>query len=153
MWVRTGCSDRRSFYGANLVETRLVNANLERAVLRCAVLVRANLERARLANCLIYGMSAWDLHLDQAVQRDLDISWTNEPRVVVDNLEVAQFVHLMLTGPKLREVLSTVATKAVLILGRFSAERKPVIDAIRDALREKGYVRSYLTGSHRCNVM
>jgi hypothetical protein len=93
MWVRTGWSDRRSFYGANLVETRLVNANLERAVLRCAVLVRANLERARLANCLIYGMSAWDLHLDQAVQRDLDISWTNEPRVVVDNLEVARFVH------------------------------------------------------------
>jgi uncharacterized protein YjbI with pentapeptide repeats len=127
-------------YGASLVETRLVNANLERANLRCAVLVRANLERARLSNCRIYGMSAWDLRLDQTEQRDLDITWTNEPALVVDNLEVAQFVHLMLTGPKLREVLSTVATKAVLILGRFAAERKPVLDAIREALRAKGYV-------------
>src|SRR5215213_4852747 len=95
---------------------------------------------ARLSNCLIYGMSAWDLRLDQAVQRDLDISWTNEPKIVVDNLEVAQFVHLMLTGSKLREVLSTLATKAVLILGRFSPERKPVLDALRNALRVRGYV-------------
>jgi len=58
----------------------------------------------------------------------------------VDNIEVAQFVYLLLTNPKIRGVIDTVCKKGVLILGRFTAERKAVLDALRDGLRQRGYV-------------
>jgi hypothetical protein len=60
-----------------------------------------------------------------------------EAKVCVDNIEVAQFVHLLLRNP---EVIDTVGKKGVLILGRFTAERKALLDAIRNKLRELGYV-------------
>jgi hypothetical protein len=37
-------------------------------------------------------------------------------------------------------VIDTIGKKGVLILGRFTKERKPVLDAIRARLRELGYV-------------
>ncbi len=56
------------------------------------------------------------------------------------NLEVAQFIYLLLNNAKIRDVIDTVAKKAVLILGRFTPERKAVLDALRDALRTHDYV-------------
>jgi hypothetical protein len=41
---------------------------------------------------------------------------------------------------KIRNVIQTVGQKAVLILGRFSSERKQILDAIADHLRTKGYL-------------
>jgi hypothetical protein len=63
-----------------------------------------------------------------------------EAKVCVDNIEVAQFVHLLLRNPKIGEVIDTVGKKGVLILGRFTAERNALLDAIRNKLRELGYV-------------
>ena len=48
---------------------------------------------------------------------------------------MAQFIHLLLNNEKIRDVIDTITSKAVLILGRFSEERKPVLDAVREALR------------------
>jgi hypothetical protein len=70
----------------------------------------------------------------------LSITPDDQPEVSVDNLEVAQFVYLLLTNAKIRDVIDTVGRKAVLILGRFTDERKVVLDALRDALRLRGYV-------------
>ena len=41
---------------------------------------------------------------------------------------------------KIRNVVDTIGKKGVLILGRFTEERKLVLDAIRDRLRELGFV-------------
>jgi hypothetical protein len=49
---------------------------------------------------------------------------------------VAQFIHLLQANKKVRNVIDTVTSKVVLILGRFTAERKEVLDAIKDNLRE-----------------
>jgi hypothetical protein len=59
---------------------------------------------------------------------------------MVDNLEVAQFIYLLLNNEKIRDVINTIGKKGVLILGRFTEERKPVLDAIRDRLRELDFV-------------
>jgi hypothetical protein len=64
----------------------------------------------------------------------------NEPTVTVDNIEVAQFIYLMLNSLKVRDVIDTITSKAVLILGRFTAERKSVLDAIREELRRRDYL-------------
>lgn len=54
--------------------------------------------------------------------------------ITVDNLEVAQFIYLLLNNEKIRQVIDTITSKVVLILGRFTDERKSVIDAIREEL-------------------
>jgi uncharacterized protein YjbI with pentapeptide repeats len=126
---------------ADLVQTNLSHANLNDATLVGADLTEANLTSADLTGanldgCIIFGISAWDVRLDGAIQTNLRITSDFEPEITVDNLEVAQFLYLMLHNEKIRAVLETITSKVVLILGRFSDERKPVLDALRAALRE-----------------
>jgi hypothetical protein len=47
---------------------------------------------------------------------------------------------LLLNNAKIRDVIDTITSKAVLILGRFTPERKATLDALRDALRDKNYL-------------
>src|SRR5262249_17416137 len=63
-----------------------------------------------------------------------------EPEITVDNIEVAQFVYLLLHNQKIRDVIDTITSKAVLILGRFTEERKAVLDALREELRKRDYL-------------
>ena len=60
--------------------------------------------------------------------------------VTVDDLEVAQFIYLLLNNQKIRHVIDTITSKVVLILGRFTPDRKPILDAIRDELRKRDYL-------------
>lgn len=124
---------------ANLCMANLREADLGEANLRGARLVGTDFASADLTGCRIYGISAWGLKLDEkTMQRDLVITTEDEPVVTVDNIEVAQFIYLLLHNEKIREVIDTVTTKAVLILGRFSLpERKAVLDALRDELRKR----------------
>jgi hypothetical protein len=70
-----------------------------------------------------------------------DITDTNhQPEITVDNLEVAQFMYLLLNNKKIRDVIDTITSKVVLILGRFTSERKAVLDAIREELRKRDYL-------------
>jgi hypothetical protein len=39
-----------------------------------------------------------------------------------------------------RDVIDTITSKAVLILGRFTDERKAVLDALREELRKRDYL-------------
>ena len=64
----------------------------------------------------------------------------NEPEITVDNIEVAQFIYLLLNNPKIRDVIDTIGKKAVLILGRFTGDRKAVLDAVREELRNRNYL-------------
>ena len=95
---------------------------------------------AVLNGCRVYGVSAWDLKLEGAEQQNLVITREKEPEIAVDNIEVAQFIYLLLHNEKIRGVIDTVTSKAVLILGRFTDERKAVLDALREELRKRNYL-------------
>jgi pentapeptide repeat protein len=123
------------FNAANLSRADLTGADLQRAVF-----VDTIMEGSTLVGCYIYGISVWNVKLENAIQTNLVVTPGNEPVVQVDGLEVAQFIYLLLNNEKLRDVIDTIGKKAVLILGRFTAERKSVLDAIRDALRHCGYL-------------
>ena len=60
--------------------------------------------------------------------------------MTVDNLKIAQFIYLLLNNEEISDVIDTIAKKAVLILGRFTPDRKAVLDALREALRTQGYL-------------
>ena len=126
--------------GANLAGADGTEVNLGGADLRVATLVNTNLTLANLTGCRIHGVSAWDLKLERAKQENLVITPEDEPEITVDNIEVAQFIYLMLHNQKIRDVIDTITSKAVLILGRFTAERKSVLDAIREELRRRDYL-------------
>jgi uncharacterized protein YjbI with pentapeptide repeats len=126
---------------ANLTETKLVGADLRRADLSGASFVETKLEGADLTGCRIYGISAWKVKLSKDTkQQDLVITPPEEPTVVVDNIEVAQFVYLLLHDEKIRDVIDTVGKKGVLLLGRFTEGRITVLERLRGALRQRGYV-------------
>jgi uncharacterized protein YjbI with pentapeptide repeats len=131
---------RANLSGANLRGADLYGADLRGASIQRASLVETNLAEADLTGCRIYGMSAWDLKLEGAKQDNLIITPKGQAEITVDNIEVAQFVYLLLHNGKIRDVIDTITSKAVLILGRFTPERKRVLDALRDELRQHGYL-------------
>lgn len=126
--------------GADLPKADLSRANLSGADLSYAIFVNTNLTSTNLTDCQVYGISAWDLNLEGSSQMNLVITPPDQPTITVDNLEVAQFIYLMLNNEKIRDVIDTITCKAVLILGRFTEERKTILDALRDTLRQRNYL-------------
>ena len=152
---------------ANLPEADLYMVNLERATLESADFSRANLSEANLkganlqfakfadtylkganlSDSFVYGISAWNLFLENTIQSNLTITYqhrtpwvmeykTPEPVITVDDIEIAQFLYLMLNNKKIRRIIDTITSKVVLILGRFTPNRKSVLDAMREELRK-----------------
>ena len=136
---------RANLAGADLSFTRLENATLENADLSDASLMGASLVGSHIGgaifkNTSVYGVSAWDIQGEPALEQDLIITSYGEDVMTVDRLRVAQFIHLLLDNPQIRSVIDTVTAKSVLILGRFTPERKPALDNLRTALRAHGLV-------------
>ena len=136
---------RVNLSGAEACVANFSNADLREAVLVGAALplayfIGTDLENADLTGCHVYGVSAWGVKLGGARQQNLIITDAGEPTITVDNIEVAQFIYLMLHNQKIRDVIDTITSKAVLILGRFTDKRKAVLDALREELRKRKYV-------------
>src|SRR6266849_6658000 len=133
-----------NFSEANLSYANLMGANLSHADLSGTKLIganlsNANLDEAQLIGSFVYATSSWNVNLEKTTQLNLIITRQDEPPITVDNLEVAQFIYLLLNNQNIRDVIDTITSKVVLILGRFTKERKDVLDAIRDDLRKHNY--------------
>lgn len=130
--------------GANLSRADLRGADLRGAELMRVSLLRTNLDGANLTGCSVYGISVWDVRLEGAIQSNLMITpWRplgDKSAIQVDNLEMAQFIYLLLNNEKIRSAIDTITSKMVLILGRFTPERIVVLEAIREQLRERDYL-------------
>jgi uncharacterized protein YjbI with pentapeptide repeats len=166
-WANLNCADlttahlggadlaRADLTGANLAGADLTGANLPKADLTGAGLIGAGLTKANLqgatlmgtdltgadlTGCRIHGVSAWGLKLKSTKQENLVITFADEPTITVDNIEVAQFVYLLLHNEKIREVIDTIGKKGVLLLGRFTEGRMVVLERLREKLRSLGFV-------------
>lgn len=126
--------------GANLHGANLSNATLCGADLQGAQLIGANIDGVNLDHALVYGTATWGLEGTPKSQQGLVISSATEGQLTIDDLEVAQFIHLLLRREKIRNIINTVTTKTVLILGRFTHERKLILEAIADELRNNQLV-------------
>ena len=131
---------RATFLRSDLTDADFSDAHLCEADMRRTICVNTSFARADMTGVAVHGISAWDLNLDGTIQSDLNISPIGEPPIRVDNLEVAQFIYLLLNNQKIRHVIDTITSKVVLILGRFTPERKTILDAIRDELRNRDYL-------------
>jgi uncharacterized protein YjbI with pentapeptide repeats len=118
----------------DLRQSHLSGANLTGADLSQTLLIQTHLEGANLSNARTHGIAAWDLQLDQATkQTGLVTTRDNQPTIMawhgMDSLEVAQFVYLLLNNQRIRDVIDAIRKKAVLILERFTADHKVVLDS------------------------
>ena len=108
------------------------------------MIIDADLSGALLDGAFVHGTSAWNVQGSPRSQKDLVITCSfppyNEPLLTVDDLKVAQFIYLLLSDQSIRDVIDTITSKAVLILGRFAEPRKAVLEALREALRRRGFL-------------
>jgi uncharacterized protein YjbI with pentapeptide repeats len=135
-----------NFRGANLSKTYLKTADLSLADLRdvnltAAIFAGTNIEKAKLSGSSVCAVNVCDLVGEFEEQNDLVISPLGAPVISVDNLKIAQFIHLILNNVELRNVLNVSTSKIVLILGHFmSLERRLILDALRSKLRESDFL-------------
>lgn len=128
------------FVMSNLTEADLSFANLTNSNLCGSILVGSNLSYATISNSRVYGISTWSIEKKGLIQDGLVITQQDEPEITVDDLEIAQFIYLIINNKSIRNVIDTLTSKAVLILGRFSQNRKPLLNAIRNELRSHNYL-------------
>ncbi len=151
---------RTRLIGARLFATKLNNANLSSAYildaqinssdfigadltnvdLRNTSILFSDFDSAKLLGCKVFGISAWRLNLKNAIQSNLIITEVTEPEITVDNLEIAQFIYLLLNNENIRGVINTITTKVVLILGRFRPKQKAILEAIRNELHKHNLI-------------
>lgn len=143
--LRFATLDRARLDGAML---RLCNldgvdarrANFQNTDLSFASLNEAQFTAANLSGSFVYGCSAWNVDLTKARQQNLRITRTNEGTITVDDLKIAQFIHTILNNANVRNVIDTLTTKLVLILGRFTPQRKAVLEIVKSWLYAHDYV-------------
>jgi uncharacterized protein YjbI with pentapeptide repeats len=127
---------RADFTGANLAWADLSGVDLARAILS-----GTKIHKAKISDSSVYAINVWDLRGEFMEQKDLVITREQEPVITVDSIEIAQFLYLILHNKKIRDVISTLSSKFILILGRFSIpERKAILAALKQKLREQGFL-------------
>jgi uncharacterized protein YjbI with pentapeptide repeats len=122
---------------ADLRNADLTRADITGADLGGAILVGTKIDKAKVSGSSVYGINVWDLEGEFKEQKDLIIARKGQPIITVDNIKVAQFIYLILNNEEIRDVINTLTSKSVLILGRFALpERKAILDALKSKLRE-----------------
>ena len=103
-------------------------------------LLDTDLTGADLTGCRIYGVSAWDLKLERTKQQNLVITRGTSPRSPSITLRSRSSSTSCSTTRRSATSSTPSPRKAVLILGRFTDERKAVLDALREELRKRDYL-------------
>lgn len=132
--------------GANFDGATFINCNLNRVNL-----VGASFRVKEISETVVYGIAAWDLQIsDQMKQSKLVIERTSDlysdliqqgkVPLMVDDIELAQFVYYLSSHKKMRDALNILNDKGVLLLGRFNDGGLERLYSIRERLQSKGYM-------------
>ena len=132
--------DHCKFLFGNFNNSRFSECSLTCANLGAARFIQSTIMSTNMSNSRIYGISMWDCIIDNVQQDNLIISKIQEPLISVDNIEIAQFIYLLLSNKKIRKVINTITSKLVLILGRFTEQRLKALREIQNILRTKNYI-------------
>jgi Pentapeptide repeats (8 copies) len=127
---------KADLWGLDLQSTILIQADLTGANLCNVTLIGTWVNEAKISGSWIHGINVWDLRGEFEEQKDLIITPYGATKIAVDNIKIAQFIYLIMNNVEIRDVINTLTSKSVLILGRFTdSNRKIVLDTLRDKLR------------------
>lgn len=137
----SGCSIQNTdLKYANLNKTKVDNAIFRQVDLQGAQFIDTSVNNGSFLDCKIRGISVWNLEGRIKQTSNLIISSDTEAFITTDNLEIAQFISLILNNRNLTNVIESLGSKGVLIIGRFSKERKKILDLLRSALKQRNFV-------------
>ncbi|OWY63504.1 hypothetical protein B7486_52765 [cyanobacterium TDX16] len=81
-----------SFSQTNLSSAHFSDTELVDIDLRYATLNSAIFQGSPIKNCLIYGVSAWDVKVDGTIQSRLNIARNDSEEIYIDDLKLAQIL-------------------------------------------------------------
>lgn len=125
--------------GANLIRTNLKRATLFNATLGSCQFIKTDLSGADLSESYIYGISTWDIKTDKdTIMKNLIIN--NDPLITVNDIEIAQFIYMISNNKRIRNIIDTMRTKAVLILGSFDESSKLILNKFTETLQNNNLI-------------
>jgi hypothetical protein len=134
------------FTGASFSGARLVNCNLNRVNL-----VEADFRVEEITETVVYGISAWDMQtapnmrqsklvIEKTSQLYSDLIARAQIPMMVDDIELAQFIHYLSNHKKLRDTLNILTHRGVLLLGRFKNGGLDRLYRLREWLAAREYL-------------
>lgn len=145
-----------TFENCRFHKTILTKAYFDGATFRNCSLDRSNLAGAsfrvkEITETVVYGISAWDLEIDEgSLQSKLVIEQSYQfysemieaghLPLMVDDIELAQFVYYLTNHKKLRNTLDILNQKGVLLLGKFKNGGLERLYHLRDWFSGQNYL-------------
>ena len=132
--------------GAHFDGATFVNCNLNRVNL-----VGASFHVKEITETVVYGIAAWDLQTSDDMKQsklviertyDLysDLIQQGKVPMMVDDIELAQFVYYLSSHKKMRDALNILNDRGVLLLGRFKDGGLERLYTMREWFQGKGYM-------------
>lgn len=155
-----GDFSRADFSNTKFINTKFNKTILTDASFEGATFVNCNLNRVNLANAnfrveeiretVVYGISAWDLKtspgmkqsrlvIERSYELYSDIVASGKIPMMVDDIEMAQFIYYLSSHKNMRNVLNILNSKGVLLLGQFKDGGIERLYKLLDWLKAKGY--------------
>lgn len=144
------------FTNVKFNKTILTDSNFDGAVFINCSLNRVNLTNSiftvkQISQTVIYGISAWDIVTSEdSIQNELviektydlysDIIQSGRIPMMVDNIELAQFIYYLSNHKKIRDTLNILNNKGVLILGRFADGGLERLHKVREWFAARNYI-------------
>lgn len=152
----TAFFDNCKFIDTSFRKSILTNASFNGATFLNCNLNRVNLSGAKfnvkeISETVVYGVSAWDLEISEdSIQSKLIVEPTdqlyshliNQERIplMVDNIELAQFIYYLTNHKKIRDTIDILNNKGVLLLGRFKDGGLERLYKLRDWFSRNNYL-------------
>jgi hypothetical protein len=143
--IRNTIFNKTIFTGANFDGATFVNCNLNRVNL-----VGASFCVKEITETVVYGISAWDLKtaadmkqsrlvIDRTYELYSTLIARGDVPTMVDDILVAELIHLLNNNASLRNVMAELDKKGVLLLGGFKDGGLERLYSIRERLARHGY--------------
>lgn len=134
------------FTDAGFAGATFINCNLNRVNL-----TNADFQVEEITETVIYGISSWDIHVsEKSKQSKLVIEKTyqlfseiiEEGRIplMVDNIELAQFIYYLSNHKKMRDTINILNKRGVLLLGKFKDGGLERLYKLRDWFANQNYL-------------
>jgi hypothetical protein len=140
---RNSIIENSEFNGADLWNSNFSASNIKNSNFRGSNLTKIDISSAKIMDCKIYGISCWDIKRnDYTITKNLIISdpYSDDPIITIDDIELAQFIYLILNNKKISNLITTMRTKSVLLLSSFDNKSKLVLDKIKELLLKYDFI-------------
>ena len=125
--------------GANLRETDIQNAELRKVDVRGATLIGTIVQGATISGSLVHGTNIWDLQGEFEKEDELVVTPLHVPSITVNNIYLAQLIYLLMNHVTMGDIINTLTSKSVLLLGDWRNQERTVISVVlRNKLLEYG---------------